>query len=439
MIRTGKFARVVYVERDHGRKRIEVQRDGKLLRYALINISPEAPIYAGERVTLKGGGLELGGRAAPLEKGSSDDKKILVFDEPGGFKLRIKGRPRTRLKLRVQKPDAVDPLSMRLYGPGAYWWQSDLHGWDKWRWIDEINGAGLNYLRTIIPARCWVAGYPKSHYLVTPTGLYDLENFDETFLREWRAALWYALLKKVVVHADMWDGHFMRYFPECWARSEYNGFNNVMGFPMPRDYESGAGSPWRKVVEHSIKQENESEISRRYGLAIIKGMQKLVSLMPKGHIVGDGNELDWRSTSRYILTHLKYPVMAYGGQPLRNEMGVDFVNHDSALMSRVKYVCVHGVDVDNVEEKYRLVLPLVRKWGVKVLFSTDGTRRPKKQSGSYRERIGRVPIPDLQKIQNLAFMISGHNCGGAVADIKLHGPGPADTVAVLEYFAKLAG
>jgi len=439
-VKTGVLAEISYHDRPNQPRKIVVEQDDKITKYRLVNIVPEKPIYAGDELKLENaGGMKFGGRAEPLVEERGADNKLIVFDEPGRFKMRRDGQIRTRLKISITKPPEQNPLKMDLQGLGLYWEHSVDGMWgDSMRqWLELTAAAGLNYHRIIGPSTCWQNGNDSMLYDRFFDDLYDIEHPVEERLRRWRADCWYARRLGIVIHFDMWDGHFMRDFPECWANSEYNGINNTLNYPLPSDYEKpSSDSPWRKVVEHSLTQQNMDELSIRYGRAILRGKQAQIEKMPKGHMGGDGNEIDKRSTSCFLLCNINYPVKSFGGQALRDPLGVEFVNNDHELMSRVQYICVHALDLHNITEKVSIVMPLCKRWNVKILGSTDGSRRkPIPDSPDYRERIGRIPFRDLPKIRDAFGMAAGIYYGGCVADIKIHNGD--DTRALLEYYAAL--
>jgi len=347
------------------------------------------------------------------------------------------GKVRT-VNVAIKAPPLQNPPEMELCGGGPYWALADMWGWDLRTWIDKHADAKFNYMRVIVPSRCWLNGWPKSIFKRVD-GFYDLSSLDYDYLLRLRADLWYARKRGVVVHIDLWDGHMMR-FAEAWLRSEFCGYNNTLQFPLPKHYILCSGTPWRKVVDHALSGEIYEDYAYydlliEYRRLLLNAFKILVHYIPSGHIIGDGNELDTRSVSRELLRSIEYGVKAYGGQPLKDS-GIDWVKNDAALMCNVDYICLHQTDVEDwgdgrsVLSWYDHVQDLLLRWPrVKVLLSTDGTgdgriRIPiDERRARDEQRIsprGRPTYNELQQIMIRGRMVFGDRFGG-FGDVKLLG------------------
>jgi len=417
MIKKGSLAALKLIERPRKPSRIIVRkraRRGDYL-YRLINCED---LRAGDEVTVRArGDLKLRIHGPIIQDGD-----VVTLTNPGALFVSAQGHPRSRVEIDVKAPPLQDPLAQPLVGPGLYWAHSAMFRIPFRRYVDLTADAGFNYFRDILPSHSWLPGYTQSIWRRLQSGKWELSALDRSFCARLRADLWYARKRGVVVHLDLFDHHLLRFW-DCWDRSEFNGANNTLGYPLPRHY-----GVWDYPEGHP-----DRALQRAYAEEILDGWRRFVgAYIPPGHIVGDGNELESRSVSRAILSNVDYPVKAYGGQPLRAASSVADVANDEPLMARMSYICLHATDLDNVAEQYMRVQPILDRWPqVRVLFSTDGTRRKEIPDGSFRERIGRVPLRDLPPLADRCQLIAGARNGG-LGDIKTHNR--EDTLALFNFW-----
>jgi len=439
MIKKGSLAALKLIERPRKPSRIIVRkraRRGDYL-YRLINCED---LRAGDEVTVRArGDLKLRIHGPIVQDGDA-----VTLTNPGALFVSAQGHPRSRVEIDVKAPPLQDPLAQPLVGPGLYWAHSAMAGIPFRRYVDLTADAGFNYFRDILPSHSWLPGYTQSIWRRLQSGKWELSALDRSFCARLRADLWYARKRGVVVHLDLFDHHLLRFW-DVWGRSEFNGANNTLGYPLPRHY----GDRPENLVEHPLKGvwdypegHPDRALQRAYAEEILDGWRRFVgAYIPPGHIVGDGNELESRSVSRAILSNVDYPVKAYGGQPLRQDSAIEHICKDVELMEQISYICLHNTDLadwadgTSPETWYARVLPILDRWPhIRALLSNDGT-------GSLRQRVklaeriaaecGRPLFPEIKLTHEKARAVFGARYGG-LGDIKTLSP--QDTLALFNFW-----
>ncbi len=300
---------VVKVKEKPGRPQSITVRKRRLNDCYIYRVVNAAPLRIGDQLRVTGTGVKLDVSGPLIILRSRNRQKDFIACDTGTLKIVVQGKPRSRVEIPVVVPPAQDPLGMDLCGPGLYRAHADLEGKPLRFWVDRVAEAGMNYIRVIIPARAWLDGTPQSIFKRLPDGSYDIETVDEEYLRRLRADLWYARRRGVVIHVDLFDWHILRHMPS-WRRSEFCGLRNTLGYPLPSMHYIGR---WENAVEHPLKADwdypsgsAEDRLQRRYADAVYAAFRSLAEIVPAGHIIGDGNELEGRTVSRCILDHVRH-------------------------------------------------------------------------------------------------------------------------------------
>ena len=439
-IRSGPLAVVKVKERPRRPQSITVRKRRLSGDYAYRLVNAGSLLVGDELRVEAGKGVKLDVSGSAIVTGSGRRWKVTV-SKPGELQVVVSGKPRSRVEISVEEPPLQDPLGMDLCGPGLYRAHAGLDGEPLRRWVDRVAEAGMNYVRVIVPARAWLEGTPQSIFRRLADGRYDLEAVDEEYLERLRADLWYARRRGVVVHVDLFDWHILRHMAS-WHRSEFCGLRNRLGYPLPSVHYTGR---WENAVEHPLKADwdyttgsPEDRLQRRYADAAFEAFGRIASLVPPGHIVGDGNELEGRTVSRRILDHVRdrYGLLSYGGTPLYHDphppetwaQRCERLIRDPQI-GWVRCLCLHGARRDNVALRLRRLLPLLEAHPhLQVLFSTDGTG-----TGSVRGKEGRPTFDELLRIRDRCRQVAGERYGG-FGDIKILGRD--DARALLAFWSR---
>jgi hypothetical protein len=334
---------------------------------------------------------------------------LAYVHRPGPFVIRYDG---VDFSVYAGKPTFTPPEELigfceysLLYTPAEY---------GLYSFIDRLAEAGFNHTRIVLSARAWSweqTNVPSP--FISANGKFDISSLDQPFLLRLRTWLYYALQRGIIVHVDIFDEVALHH-PEYWTRSEWAAQNNVNGW-----LQTNGDSP--QAFYDTVMQEDGPNQPLQIQQNFFNTIARFV---PKPHIIGEGNELASIEFAHHFL--LSYDgsnqlccglqqILDYDSYAGSNGADPQKLILLDEIFSKVSYISVHGIQPDNIEERYGKIQTLLRKHPhIKVIFSTDGAGLG---SDLRRPHGPRPNSEDIRIVVERARALAGRRCAGVEVKI----------------------
>ena len=340
---------------------------------------------------------------------------VLYLDGARGMRLHVKGKPKSRLRRTVERPEIpaapgplIGPLMPHIGCPDSI----KLHPMDCYfEALDRvIVPTGCNYL-SVCPIAYWTPrdiGSPFSR----SNGKYDLSTFGAEFRRVFRTFLWRAARQRVAVHIYPFD--FVAFNnAESWRRSPLYHRNNIHGWfteEAPRGY---------KGLHRALKDSKKPPEAWDYLTAYFQRMSLLLDGRHSHAVVpvleGQSRRVDLNlsrfRSSRPLGVNNKDTYRDHAWPAMEGHLRNDPAWRE--LLRAAGFVSCHSCDVDTVERIWSRLAPFAADYDFGLLASTDGTGSGHGEASKHRRPQGTRPnVDDLVEIWRKGLASAGERFRG---------------------------
>jgi hypothetical protein len=477
-IKTGRLADFVILDEEWGNRQI-VAKAAKLrvglgnrlrsgVRYHLYKMSQ---LQVGDRVVIiahNGLSLNISGAAAVCSAGvefirpggpaNLSNCYIAYLYRPGKLKIKIKGKPRTKIVIPVTEPAlpatrATAPGAQRLEShdsqPGGYatlgaqalcgplqpqlaFPDSEvLHPFDRFIFaVDLVAESGNNFL-SLCPLSYWNnSGSIEYQYLppapfVKVNGKYDLRRIDPTYRKVLTAMFWRAARAGIALDWYLLD-HVSFTHDWMWNKHPLNAANNVHGWISADGCSCGYNKTWALNATHKYESVPKGCGSTEMRAVFATMLRNLAGLVPKelrGRVrVGVGIETESRTFDWWVVTQIIRPLALRAISNLKDWYSDNAFDEGwmpgiletdqrwRELAQAVDVVTLHGCDSGG-ETARRLarLFQAAQRYNFDLLASTDGAGlgSPKR-----RPEGDRPNVDDLESAWQEGMNASGPWFGG---------------------------